>query len=80
VDLPVFDEVGMPRHERGAVAGEPGLYFVGLPFIHAFSSAMIHGVGRDAAHIAALIAKRVAGAAKTASITPISRRALASRG
>ena len=27
---------------------EPGLYFVGLPFLYAASSSMIHGVGRDA--------------------------------
>ena len=30
---------------------QPGLYFVGLPFLHSMSSSMIHGVGRDAARI-----------------------------
>lgn len=51
IDLPVFknDE---PVQNRGVVASEPGLYFLGLHFLYALSSAMIHGVGRDAAYIA----------------------------
>ena len=44
---------GEPVHERGVVPGEPGLYFVGLHFLYAMSSTMIHGVGRDAEHVAA---------------------------
>jgi putative flavoprotein involved in K+ transport len=59
VDLPVFDEKGDPRHERGVVGGEPGLYFVGLQFLYAMSSPMIQGVGRDARHIADRIAARL---------------------
>ena len=52
IDLPVFGgEHGEPKHRSGVVDGEPGLYFVGLPFLHAMSSPMIHGVGRDAARI-----------------------------
>ena len=58
LDLPVFDERGAPRHDRGVAPGEPGLYFVGLHFLYAMSSTMIHGVGRDAEHIASVIAKR----------------------
>jgi putative flavoprotein involved in K+ transport len=58
IDLPIFDSYGEPRHESGVVPGEPGLYFLGLHFLHAFSSEMIHGVGRDAARIAKLIASR----------------------
>jgi len=53
IDLPVHGE-HQPRHERGIVDGEPGLYFVGLEFLTALSSEMIHGVGRDAKRIAAL--------------------------
>jgi putative flavoprotein involved in K+ transport len=56
IDLPVFGPDGDPRHEAGVVASEPGLYFVGLHFLYAFSSEMIHGVGRDAARIATIIA------------------------
>jgi putative flavoprotein involved in K+ transport len=51
IDLPIFDEAGNPRHEGGVVGEVPGLYFVGLHFLYAFSSTMIHGVGRDAARI-----------------------------
>jgi putative flavoprotein involved in K+ transport len=56
IDLPIFGENGEPVHERGLVAGEPGLSFVGLHFLYAMSSTMIHGVGRDADHIADTIA------------------------
>jgi putative flavoprotein involved in K+ transport len=58
IDLPVFAPDGQPRHEGGIVASEPGLYFVGLHFLYAFSSEMIHGVGRDASRIAGHIAAR----------------------
>jgi putative flavoprotein involved in K+ transport len=56
IDLPVFDTDGEPRQHRGIVRGEPGLYFVGLHFLYAMSSTMIHGVGRDARHVAETIA------------------------
>ncbi len=58
IDLPVFGADGEPQHEAGIVATQPGLFFVGLHFLYAFSSEMIHGVGRDAARIAAVIAAR----------------------
>ncbi len=63
IDLPVFTDDGEPRHERGLVPGEPGLYFVGLHFLYAFSSTMIHGVGRDAKRIAGTIVRRLRGEA-----------------
>jgi putative flavoprotein involved in K+ transport len=47
-----------PRHDRGLVPDVPGLYFVGLHFLYALSSVMIHGVGRDSRRIAAAIARR----------------------
>jgi putative flavoprotein involved in K+ transport len=52
IDLPVFGPDGEPQHERGIVPSQPGLYFVGLHFLYAFSSTMIHGVGRDASRVA----------------------------
>ena len=58
IDLPVFGAEG-PMHERGVVESEPGLYFLGLEFLYAMSSVMVHGVGRDAQHIAEHIASRV---------------------
>jgi putative flavoprotein involved in K+ transport len=59
IHLPVFDENGMPKHEAGLAVGEPGLYFIGLPFIYAFSSTMVHGIARDAERIAKVIGSRV---------------------
>jgi putative flavoprotein involved in K+ transport len=58
IDLPVFGADGLPLHENGIVAQEPGLFFVGLHFLYALSSEMIHGVGRDAARIAEVVSKR----------------------
>jgi putative flavoprotein involved in K+ transport len=57
IDLPVFAEDEEPMHERG-VTSEPGLYFVGLDFLYAFTSENIGGVRRDARHIAKHIASR----------------------
>ncbi len=57
IDLPGIGQDG-PVQQRGVVAGEPGLYVVGLHFLYSLSSAMIHGVGRDADHIAKQIAAR----------------------
>jgi len=55
IDVPVFGEDSEPMHERG-VASEPGLYFLGLDFLYAFTSENVGGVGRDARHIAKHIA------------------------
>jgi putative flavoprotein involved in K+ transport len=57
IDVPVFDDERAPVHERG-VASEPGLYFLGLDFLYAFTSENVGGVGRDARHIARQIASR----------------------
>lgn len=57
IDLPIM-EGNEPRHQSGVVPEMPGLYFVGLEFLHAFSSIMVHGVGRDAERIAGLVAAR----------------------
>lgn len=55
IDLPVFDG---PRvvHDRGISEAVPGLYFVGLKYLYAPSSANLHGVGRDAEHVVSAIA------------------------
>jgi putative flavoprotein involved in K+ transport len=57
VQLPVVDADGYPLQKRG-VTGFPGLYFVGLPWLHTSGSGVLGGVGDDAAHIAADIASR----------------------
>jgi len=51
IELPIFDEQGYPRHERGKVQGALGLYFVGLPFQAALSSALLGGVAADAERV-----------------------------
>ncbi len=56
IDLPVFDD-GRPGHQRGIVHRQPGLYFVGLPFLYAMSSGFLRGVSRDAAFVADNIAR-----------------------
>lgn len=57
VKLPVFNEAGEPLQHRG-VTDCPGLYFLGLRRTYALSSALLAGVGRDAAFVAEHIASR----------------------
>ena len=47
----------IPLKMRGASPASPGLFFVGLPFLHAFASMLVGGVGRDAKHVAREIAQ-----------------------
>lgn len=58
INLPIFGDYGEPSHDGGVVTSEPGLYFVGRLFLYAGSSVMVHGVGRDAARIAGVVAAR----------------------
>lgn len=51
LDLPVLGDGGVPRHERGVVESEPGLYFCGLLAQHAASSDSIVGVQRDIRYV-----------------------------
>lgn len=62
IDLPVFDEHGYPLHRRGIVQEAPGLYFVGLHFQTALSSALLGGVGAEAGYIVKRIANNGRGA------------------
>ena len=57
IDLPVLGDRQEPHAERGVVTAEPGLYFVGLEFTYAATSATITGVGRDARRVAKHIAR-----------------------
>jgi putative flavoprotein involved in K+ transport len=58
IDLPALDELGRPKHLRGIVADQPGLYFVGLKFQYSVSSDTISGASRDAEYVAKHIAAR----------------------
>ena len=57
VNLPVFDEDGYPVQKRG-VTEYPGLYFIGLPYLHNSNSGTLFGVGDDAKHVASEIVTR----------------------
>jgi putative flavoprotein involved in K+ transport len=62
IDLPVFVNGAerssrAPVHERG-ITRIPGVYFLGLPWLHKYKSALMYGVGEDAEHLAEHIAAR----------------------
>jgi len=59
VKPPVLDARGFPQHQRG-VTEVPGLYFIGLPWLHTWGSGRFSGVGRDAAYIVQHIAMAAA--------------------
>lgn len=50
-----FDENGRPKHQRG-VSVEPGIYFLGLPWLSRRASSFIWGVWHDARYLADHIA------------------------
>ena len=51
VRIPVFDVQGRPLQHRG-VTQVPGLYFLGLHWMHTFKSGLLSGVGNDAEYLA----------------------------
>ena len=55
LELDAFDERGRPYHRRG-VSTEPGLYFLGLPWLSRRASSFIWGVWHDARYLADHIA------------------------
>jgi putative flavoprotein involved in K+ transport len=62
IDLDIFTRtadpaVRTPIHRRG-VTEMPGVYFLGLPFLHKTKSSFLSGVGEDAAWLAEQIAAR----------------------
>jgi putative flavoprotein involved in K+ transport len=59
IKLPVTDSDGFPITRRGET-DFPGLYFVGMPWLHTQKSGLLLGVGEDAAIIASSIAERMA--------------------
>ena len=59
IDCPgAFDELGFPVHDEGASTAAPGLYFVGVHFLRKRKSALLLGVGEDAAIVARQVASR----------------------
>ena len=55
LDVNAFAANGKPQHQRG-VSSEPGIYFLGLPWLSRRGSSFIWGVWHDARHIADQIA------------------------
>lgn len=51
LQVDAFDEKGRPDHARG-IATEPGIYFLGLPWLSRRGSSFIWGVWHDARYIA----------------------------
>ena len=68
-----IDDDGYPVQYRGVAGSAPGLYFVGLLFLHSFTSMLIGGSSRDAErvaeHIATRPARTEAAATSVAAIT-----------
>ena len=62
LQAPVFDTRGSPQHRRGVTA-QPGLYFIGLPWLHTWGSGRFLGVARDALYLAEQIEARCSAAA-----------------
>jgi putative flavoprotein involved in K+ transport len=58
IDLPIFDEQGLPRHHRG-VTDVRGLYFLGLLWQHTQASATLVGPTLDAPHLLEAMGLRV---------------------
>jgi putative flavoprotein involved in K+ transport len=77
VDVPFLDAGGYPGHERGVVHATPGLYVLGLPWLHTWGSGRFAAIDRDAAHVADQVASsgRAAIAAASSSGTPSARSA-----
>ncbi|MFI7610268.1 flavin-containing monooxygenase [Nonomuraea terrae] len=55
LQVDAFDEAGRPKHRRG-VSPEPGVYFLGLPWLSRRGSSFIWGVWHDARYVADHIA------------------------
>ncbi|MDF9717656.1 MSMEG_0569 family flavin-dependent oxidoreductase [Nocardioides sp. ChNu-99] len=57
VRVGAFDGTGRPTHVRG-VSGVPGLFFLGLPWLHTWGSGRFLGIAADAEHVAGHITGR----------------------
>lgn len=67
VDLGVFAGNGRPVHTRG-VTSVPGLFFLGLPWLHTWGSGRFLGIAADAEHVTGEITSRASSAASPRGI------------
>lgn len=58
IDIPVLDDTGKPTHTRGIVESHPGLYFVGLYWLHSVWSETLTGMQIDARYVVDHVAAR----------------------
>jgi len=66
------EDDGYPVQYRGAVGSAPGLYFVGLLFLHSFTSMLIYGAGRDAERVVEhLVSQPTRRSLATTSAAPV---------
>lgn len=66
LDAGVFNGGGHPKHERGITA-QPGLYFIGLPWMHTWGSGRFSGVKQDAQFIVEAICAELKPASDAAA-------------
>lgn len=59
IDAPVLNAKGGAEHQRG-VTGTPGLFFLGLPWLHTWGSGRFCGVKQDAEHLLAHVLAKMA--------------------
>ena len=60
IDVPgLCDETGYPLQYRGVSSAMPGLYFLGLPWLHKWQSVTLLGAAEDAEYVATHIANNV---------------------
>lgn len=60
IDLPIHDEAGRVRHDRGVSPDVPGLYFCGLSFQHALWSETVAAMPRDVRYVVEQLENRTA--------------------
>jgi putative flavoprotein involved in K+ transport len=65
--VPALDRHGQIRHHRG-MTDIPGLYVLGLRFLHRRNSSFVDGVGHDARFVAAHLTRRMASRAFAAPL------------
>jgi putative flavoprotein involved in K+ transport len=70
IDLPIFHNgtgaAQIPLHKRG-VTGVPGVYFLGLPWLHKFKSSHLNGVGEDAEYLAEQMSRSIPRCARSSN-------------
>jgi putative flavoprotein involved in K+ transport len=69
IGLPILDQRGEPIQRRG-VTPAPGIYFLGLAWMHKVKSSFLYGVGEDAEHLAERICEVPAATENVASPSP----------